>query len=534
MLDIIIFRFLYITLAAAVLTGASYKMFQILQLSSYRIRGVWSWFKTTKFDYLVRYFALSFLSFVGMAVYLACFSVFWWAYYLGVVIFLGFSILFIVISTKSNQKTPLKLTARIWRLTAVALVLYALTMLSLLILGTAIPVLDYALSAAAAFFIPLVAALAHFILLPIEKLIQCFYKKKTIKLLLAQPELIKIGITGSFGKTTAKNILAKMLSKKYKVLSTPASYNTPMGICKSVNGALTPDIEVFIAEMGARNLGDIAELCSLVNPSIGIITGVGNQHLETFGSKENIWSGKYELIESLEKNDGSAFLCGDNAAAVKMFEHCSGQKTLTGVKGQPGASIVYSKAESGRDGTKLVLEANGESVLVSTVLLGKHIAGLITLCASVALSLGVGLSDIAAAVADIKPVKHRLELIDRGDTVIIDDAYNSNFDGAKNALEILSGFSGVRIVVTPGLVELGTEEEQANSDLGKEIARCADYAVLDSSRGVWIKKGCLSGGMAEDKIILTADLNEAMEKIADISGKQKVILFENDLPDNLK
>ncbi|MCL2797605.1 MAG: UDP-N-acetylmuramoyl-tripeptide--D-alanyl-D-alanine ligase [Firmicutes bacterium] len=580
----LIIRIVFIVLAAVVLTAASYKMFQMLQLSSYRMKGVSAWFKASKFDYAARFFALAFLSGAGMAVYLACFSAFAWAFYFGMLIFLLLGVLFTVISRKSGrQKTPLKHTWRIRRLATVTCILNGGLVFGLLALGIPLSVnfgdgfaaTYYAFAALAFFLIPFTVALAHYILLPVEKLIQNCFKKKTSKALAANPGLVKIGITGSFGKTTAKNMLAAMLSKKYKVLATPESYNTPMGIAKTVGESLTSDTEVFIAEMGARYVGDIAELCRLVKPQYGVITGIGNQHLETFKSAENLFKTKYELIESLSKS-GRAFFNGDSAGAAEMFGQCGIAKVITGAQSQianyklqitnmdekVGAVVMYSDATFSKAGTEFrlitvtgsgLLTANDSpghsetlapavskpdpvtaSALMTTSLLGKHIPAQIALCAAVALEMGVALEEIAAAVKELKPVPHRLELIEQGDTVVIDDAYNANLDGAKNALEVLAGFAGTRIVVTPGLVELGAEEEAANTEFGRAMAGACDYAILNSSRGARIKKGALEAGMSEERIILCASLGEAMQKLGMIHGANKVILFENDLPDNLK
>ena len=523
----LIFRILFTVLAAAVLTVMSAKMFQMLQLSSYRTRGVFAWFRATKFDYVARYFACAFLSGAAMAMYLACFSAFLWAFYLGAAAFFLFGILFVVISRKSElQKTPLKLTKRLRRLAVVTALLNLGLVFGLLALGIPLSTdfgdfhaANYAFAALAFFLIPLTVCLAHLILLPVEKLIQGRYKAKTKKRLEANPSLIKIGITGSYGKTTAKNILCAMLSKKYRVLATPASYNTPMGICKAVGESLAADTEVFIAEMGARYRGDIAELCDLVRPQYGLITGIGSQHLETFGDEETLYKTKHELVDSLPKT-GCAFFNGENEGANRMFAEYGGAKRLSVAN-----EAIGSQAQSAS------VFCLPPSVL--SPLLGKHIPGLIALCASVALELGVSMEQIMAAAAELKPVPHRLEPVVRGETTIIDDAYNANLDGAINALEVLGGYKDTRIVVTPGLVELGAAEERANRDFGKAIAKYADYAVLNSLRGAWIKAGALEGGMNEERIFLVADLAAATAKLGEIPGK-KTILFENDLPDNLK
>ena len=157
---------------------------------------------------------------------------------------------------------------------------------------------------------------------------------------------------------------------------------------------------------------------------------------------------------------------------------------------------------------------------------------MVSLCAAVALKLGVSLGKIVSAVEKLQPVEHRLQLIQNGDVTVIDDAYNSNTEGAKNALEVLKAFDGTRIVITPGLVEMGDGEEEANKVLGGEVFGCADYAFFVGSRAAALKSGALNAGMSEEKIEVCSSLDEAVKKSSEIAGK-KTILFENDLPDNL-
>jgi len=538
--SILMFYIIYTILAAALTTAASYKIMQMLQLGSYRVKGLNAWFKMSKYDYIWRYFALSFLSVVVMVVYIAAFSkLAELAHYFGALAFFIFGVLFIIISLKSSvQKTPLKLTKRIWRLMVVSLILNASVILALLFIGAQIPNIDYyAFSGLAYLAIPGTTILAHFIMLPIEILIKKSYIKKAARAIGDKQNLIKIGITGSFGKTSAKNVLHKMLEKKYKTVSTPASFNTPMGICKTVNELLSDETEVLIAEMGARYEGDIIALCDMVKPQIGIITGIGNQHLETFGSLEVLYKTKYSLIGSLAA-DGKAFFNGESENALKMYGECPLENKTVAFnkelhKNDENAAVYYD-VKYDKNGAKFKLKIGGEVVDIKTKLLGKHIPNLITLCASVAHNLGVSLDEIALAAKELLPVKHRLELIDNGDTIVIDDAYNSNLDGVINALEVLSLFEGVKIIVTPGLVELGKEEAKANTQLGKEIAKYADYAILNSTLSTYIKKGCMLNSMGEDKIIIADGLKDAMTKLEKIEAARKVILFANDLPDNLK
>ena len=198
-----------------------------------------------------------------------------------------------------------------------------------------------------------------------------------------------------------------------------------------------------------------------------------------------------------------------------------------------GATVTYANVTFGADGTGFDLQSDGQSEHIVTKLLGRHIPSLVSLCAAVALQLDVSLSEIAQAVARLEPVEHRLQLIQNGDVTVLDDAYNSNVAGAKNALEVLKAFDGTRVIVTPGLVELGDEEENANFALGECVYGSADFACFVGGRAQVLKEGALSAGMSEENIFVCETLDEAVAKTGEIAGK-KTILFENDLPDNIK
>ena len=261
-LSTLLFQILFTVFAAVLLTSVGYKMYQTYQLGSYRAREAYKWFKSTRFNYYLRYFALFFLSAIVMGVYVAAFFVFPIAHYFGALAFFGFGILFVVVTLKQKQKTPLKITWRVRRLMIVSFFLNGGLVYGLLRLGYLLPIDFYPFAAFAFLLLPFTVTLAHFITLPIENGIRNRYKRRTMRILDAHEGLIKIGITGSFGKTTVKNILTAMLQKKFKATTTPSSYNTPMGICKAVGDGLG-DTEVFVAEMCARYVGDIAELCRI-------------------------------------------------------------------------------------------------------------------------------------------------------------------------------------------------------------------------------------------------------------------------------
>lgn len=525
-----------IFLMSVIMLFVSRKIFQILQLSSYRVRGMVNWLKITRFDYQIRYFAFAFLSAIATYVFIACFYGYEAVRYLGFLIFMVFSILFVVLTRREKEKVPIKFTARMIRLYAVTFIIYFALGICLWLLAHVFDGMmfapQYALLTLMPLLAPWVVALAHYLILPLETLNNYSYKVRAKNRLASMPEMIRIGITGSYGKTTAKVMLAKMLEKKYRVSYSQKSYNTPMGICKVINNFLPDDAQVFIAEMGARYVGDIEELTKIVEPNYGLITAIGNQHLETFGSIENIMDTKFELIENL-KRGGLALFNGDSERARTLYDKAGGTKMITGSQDVPGANVCYKDVEQDDEGVNFTLCIADEERRVCTKLLGRHVPSVMTLCAALAFELGVSTDEIVSVCENMEPVPHRLELIKNGDNmIIIDDAYNANVEGAQNALNALSGFvESTKVIITPGLVELGKEEKQANIELGRQIGEVCDRAMLLGERAPFLKEGALSSGMNEENIFVCASLDEAVAKLRTVEGKVAV-LFENDLPDN--
>lgn len=516
-------------ISALLLVAMGSKIMQVLQLSSYRARGVIGWCKRTRFDYIVRYFSAAFFSFISMLMYVGCFWRYRYVRYLGLLFYLVFCVLFVILTVRQKSKTPLRFTPRIVRLTILSFILFFFASFGLMVAVHA-TVLRYAFLGLMPLAVPLIVLLAHYILLPFETLNNMRYLRRAAKKLQSMPHLIRVGITGSYGKTTAKHILAAMLEKQYRVSYSPASFNTPLGIARTVNDSLPNDAQVLIAEMGARYRGDVKELCKLVQPSVGIVTAVGNQHLETFGSIEEVANTKYELIEGLALS-GLGVFSADNAYTRAMYEKATCEKRLAGASGE-GVFVGYDDVSFTEDGTRFTLVFGSTRLPVTSKLLGRHIPQLCAICAAAALELGVSGAQIAEAIAEMPPVEHRLQLIENGDVTVLDDAYNSNPAGAANALEVLCAFEGTHIIITPGLVELGKAEADENYALGKTVAAFADLAYFVGKNAEALKKGATDGGMPEDKIFVCASRDDAVTETTHIAGK-KVILFENDLPDHL-
>ena len=380
-------------------------------------------------------------------------------------------------------------------------------------------------------YLPLAAAVC---MSPIEKSINNHYLNDAKEKLNARPDLIRIGITGSYGKTSTKFILAAILSEKFDVLATPSSFNTPMGLTRVIRERLEDHHQVFIAEMGARHVGDIKELVDLVHPVFGMITSVGPQHLETFGSVQAVADTKYELIEGLP-DDGKAFFASDGGEVDKLFKRCNLEKYLSGTRGM-NLSMRAEDISVSSEGSSFILRDmdTGDTVRCVTKLLGRHNIENIALACMTAKQLGMTMEEIARGITRIEPIEHRLQLLpSSGGITVIDDAFNSNPVGAKAALDVLAAFPGRHIIVTPGMVEQGEQEAEINRRFGAQIAgKCDEVILVGQKRTQPIFKGLKSAGMAEDHIHTCSSLEEATAVLGRISYPGDVVLFENDLPDN--
>lgn len=378
-------------------------------------------------------------------------------------------------------------------------------------------------------FAPVLLVLVHYILLPLEILIKKFYITKATKKL-SKKNIIKIGITGSYGKTSTKNILTAILEKEYKVCSSPKNYNTEMGLTKTILENLD-DHDVIIAEMGARNIGDIEILTKIIKPQYGILTTIGNQHLETFKSLDNIEKTKYELALSIPE-DGFMIFNGDCPSNIKLYKMFKGKKYLTcNEKGYSFAKNIVTDD----CGSRFDMVLNKDVLHIETKLLGKCNIDNIVTASTFAHLIGISNEDIVSAIKSLTPTPHRLELIKNNYFTIIDDSYNSNIVGAKEALETLSKFEGNKIVVTPGLVEMGEEQSDANFKLGTMIADVADYIIImNETNKNYILSGAISHNFDKEKIYFCSSRKKQKEILQLITTKGCVVLFENDLPDNYK
>ena len=523
---------------------ASFKFVQTLQQTGYDGRGYLSWLRRKDNIYMLRLIIVSILSILAFLIFNIAVMIFWQSYfavYCGFGFYVMFFIVYIGKDRKVKSKVPLVKTRRVIRLLITfVLITFLLTMLLLTLVNFGAFFLDedslvyklrYGLLCLTPMLLPIFVLIAYAVNEPFERYNKKQYVKKCKSSLEERPDLIKIGITGSYGKTSVKEILATILSEKYSVLSTPHSYNTPMGICKTVK-KLKPSHEVFIAEMGARNVGDIKELVEIVKPSIGVITGVTNQHIETFGSVTNIKNTKYELIDGLTE-DGFAVFSADNDISVEMSEKCPVSHVIAGISKENNPYVSAENIQVSGSGTRFTLVVGENKIECGTALIGTHNVSNICLAAAVAKKLALSDEQIAAGINRIKPIKHRLEITETSKgTVVIDDSFNANVNGTVAAMEVLDCFEGRKIVVTPGLVELGSMEDYENYRLGERLGKHADVVILVGKRRVdKIKEGLVSVDFPPENIISVKDLQESKKVLANVVKSGDVVIFENDLPD---
>ncbi len=428
---------------------------------------------------------------------------------------------------KNKIKIPLKITNRVKRM-VVTEVLCIILILGIKDIGKYMLLKLYILNVIA----PILAWIANFINYPIEYLIRSKYIRQAKKIIQDMPQLIVIGITGSYGKTSVKNFLKDVLSEKFEVIVTPENYNTTMGVVKTIRENLKPTHQFFICEMGATKIGDIKEICDIVKPKLGIITAIGPQHLETFKTIDNIIKTKFELATAVKENHGVIFLNKNNTYIreqkldMEVISYGTEDKSLN--------YNAYHINSSSKGICFNVLDKNNQERIFKTELVGKH--NVVNLMAAIAVAsyLEVPINYLETCVRNMRGVPHRLQLIHNKKFTIIDDSYNANPVSSRLALDTLSEFEGIKIIVTPGLIELGKEEKKYNFELGEYIASVCDYVVLvEGGQAQPILEGMLSKGFNRDKILIVDCVQKAISRIQQLDIKEnKTILLENDLPDN--
>lgn len=354
-------------------------------------------------------------------------------------------------------------------------------------------------------FMPL--ALAYIGSVLIEKFLFMTYKKEAKKKLAEMKNLQIIAITGSYGKTSIKNFVAQMLSKKYNVYATPRSINTLGGIMGDINNGLPTDTEIYVCEAGARESGDIYDITTFVEPQTVVVGRVGEAHIEYFKSLKNIIATKLEIIQS--------------PRLERAFIH-------TSVTDEPHDKVTFfgddiSNINATLDGIDFDIKLDSEVVPLHTDVLGEFQTMNIAVAVRIAKSFGMTHEEIKKAVAKLEPVEHRLQLIKAGGKIILDDGYNGNIDGMLEGVRLCSLHKGRKVIVTPGLVE---SSKELNLQLIEAINEVFDIVIVTGAlnaelftKHVTVKNKI----MLKDKSVLTQVLGSQ-------TASGDIILFANDAP----
>lgn len=367
------------------------------------------------------------------------------------------------------------------------------------------------------------------ITMPLEKGVQLYFINDAKKILRKHDDLIKIGITGSYGKTSSKNIVQAIISDRYRSLMTPASFNTPMGITITIREHLKPTDQVFVCEMGADKVNDISYLCKFVKPQIGLVTSIGPQHLQTFKTLDNIIKEKMQMIECLPK-DGLGIINVDNEH-IRNYQVKNSCKLVTyGIYHDADYQAV--DIQYGPDGSSFNVLFENEKHAFKTKLLGEH--NIMNILASIAIArhLGIGWQELMKSVRQVDYVEHRLQVKKINGYTFIDNAFNSNPEGAAMSLKVMSMMPNKRFIVTPGLIDLGPQQYAMNYDLGKKMLGMVDVVILvGPNQTLPIFNGLQDSGFDMENVYVVQTVKEAFSKVYAMASLQDVILLENDLPD---
>lgn len=354
-------------------------------------------------------------------------------------------------------------------------------------------------------FMPL--AVAYIGSVMIEKFLFTAFKKEAKNKLQKMKGLQIIAITGSYGKTSIKNFVTEILSHKYKVYSTPRSVNTIGGIIRDINESLPSDTEIYICEAGARQSGDIYEITTFLEPQTVVVGKVGLAHIEYFKSLKNIIATKLEIMQSPKLKNALIHTSVTDEAHEKVTFFGDEVKNIN-------ATL---------DGTDFELHVDSSTLLLHTNILGSFQTMNIAVAVRIAKEFGMNDEEIKKAVSKLSPVEHRLQRIDAGGKIILDDGYNGNIDGMLEGVRLCSLHVGRKVIVTPGLVE---SSDELNLKLIEAINNVFDIVIVTAALNAELFDKNLK---VKNKIILK-DKSKITDVLANQTSAGDVILFANDAP----
>ena len=476
--------------SALVLTVASAECFRVLQQASYRPQR--GYFKI----YLTVYYLCALLVQVAAALVYV---------YVDAYLFVNLA-LYVCLAVGAiavKRKCPLRLTARVWRMITVTA-------------ATFVVLCVFVGSCFCVWLLPIVVLVAWAVCLPVEAAIANYYLKAATGKLSASGVTV-IAVTGSYGKTSVKDMLSALLKDSI----TPAgSCNTPLGIAAFINRTELAGARYLVLEFGARKRGDIAKLCGLYKPKYGIVTGVCAQHLSTFGSLDNVIATKRELVEELPK-DGFCVLNGADEVVTKFAEVGKCAKYMS------CCNLQISVKSVDLNGTLLCVEASGERAEVRLPQISDYVKDTFAMCLQMALRLNQTVDEICSRATFVRQTPHRMELVAGVNCHILDDSYNASITGVTSCVKTLAHFDVTKVVITQGLVECGKQRKAMNVECGKLLGSACDVAVVLGRNAK-----CLVEGLNQTscRVICARDLKQAV-KLATEHVNGGILLFQNDLPD---
>ena len=371
------------------------------------------------------------------------------------------------------------------------------------------------------FYLSFIHLLSYFV----EKIIMSYYVNDAKRIIKNKKV---IGITGSYGKTSCKNIIYDMVSDILEISKTPKSFNNKVGIVKSIRECVDKEDKYFICEYGVDKKGAMDKLLKIVKPNISLITDIGSQHILTFKNIENIKNEKLKLANILNKSE-YAIINNDNRYLNESKNELTCNVITYGIKNE--SDIMAKNIIMSNKGASFDLYVYGKKYKsIKINLLGEHNVLNVLGAIGIVKSMGINLNKINHMTSLIKPIEHRLELKILQGVKIIDDGFNSNEVGFKKAVDVLNLMKEEKCIITPGIIEQGKNSEIINYELGKYMAKKIDFAILVEENARVIKKGLLENGFKDSKIIIKKDFKEAWEYVKKINDENKIFLIENDLP----
>jgi len=520
------FKFIVLLIIFWFLWELKYTLFWLYlwQLKDYHIPRFIDHFRTHKGRKLI-FAPLQIVKIVLLASFFIAGSLGEYIFYLLLLIYIYQGVSFLIGLSKKAIKRPVP-TVKILFLTAVsAAVIYVFfvrsqeQVIALLIFDILTPII---ISIVVLFFQPFFVLVRNQVLSRARDKIQ---KTKAVS------GLKVVAITGSYGKTSTKEFLATILSKKFNVLKTKDHQNTEVGVARCILDDLKPNHEIFIAEVGAYNKGKVKEVCKILEPQIGIVTGVNEQHLSLFGSMKNLVSaeGGGELAEFLV-NKGLLIVNGGNKYCLDLYKKFSGNKKIYSLHNKVISSDIWADSIAIDKNKISFLAVNKSGDLAHfdvRVLGGQNIQNLLA-AILVASELGMSFGEIAEACKNIFPEQAGMTITQSGSGVyVIDSSYSSNPDGVMADLEYLKIFSGKKVIVMPCLIELGQASRAIHRKIGKKIAETCDLGIITTKEFFKeIVENAQNWGEQKKNILQISDAKLIREKITAFCKPGDAILLE--------